>query len=209
MLLGAACLFVNPARTGLPPQKKGMVLRKKYWLFYALTFIAGARRQIFGAFAVFMLVQKFGYSLQGVTALFVANNLINFYMGPLIGRAINRFGERRVLTIEYSALFLIFVGYAVVDSATIAAVLYVLDNVFFNFAIAIRTFFQKIADNEDIAPSSAVGFTINHITAVVVPVIGGAVWLMNYRWVFAGAAALSLVSLGLAQLVRTDVADAE
>jgi hypothetical protein len=80
-------------------------------------------------------------------------------------------------------------------------VLYVLDHVFFNFAIAINTFFQKIADPGDIAPSMAMGFTINHIAAVVLPAVGGLLWLIDYRIPFIAGAGLSVISLMLVQCI--------
>ena len=105
----------NPEQTDLAPQRKKMIIRKKYWLFYFLTFMAGARRQIFIAFAVFLLVKRFEYSVQEVTILFVANNVIKYYLSPLIGRSILRFGERKVLSLEYASLIFVFVAYAFVD----------------------------------------------------------------------------------------------
>ena len=78
-----------------------MILRKKYWLFYFLTFMAGARRQIFVAFAVFLLVKKFGFTVQEIAVLFLINNVINYFLSPFIGRCIVRFGERSVLSVEY------------------------------------------------------------------------------------------------------------
>ena len=131
------------------------------------------------------------------------NNAINSFLSPMIGRAVNRFGERRVLTLEYASLFFIFLGYAFTDSKLLVAGLYILDHIFFNFAMAIRSFFQKIADPRDIAPSMAVGFTINHIVAVVIPILGGLLWMVDYRIPFVGGAVLSLVSLGFVQCIRT------
>ena len=193
----------NPSRMDIVPQHKQMVFRRKYGLFYFLTFMAGARRQIFMAFAVFLMVKKFGYTLQEVTLLFVVNNAVNFFLSPLIGQCIIRFGERRVLSLEYSSLFFIFLAYAVVESRLAVAVLYVLDHIFFNFAIAIRTYFQKIGDPRDIAPSMAVGFTINHIAAVVLPAAGGLLWMVDYRIPFLAGAGMSLISLAAVQLIRT------
>lgn len=195
------CLFQDPSSTEIPVQHKKMIFRSKYWLFYALTFIAGARRQIFVAFAVFLLVKKFDYSIQAIAALFVINNVINYFVNPIIARSVNRFGERKVLTLEYTSLVLIFVAYAYTDSPIVGGILYVLDNIFFNFTIAIKTFFQKIADPKDISPSMAVSFTINHIAAVFVPALGGIAWMQDYRIVFLGAAALAGVSLILSQFV--------
>ncbi|HDS15930.1 MAG TPA: MFS transporter [Proteobacteria bacterium] len=193
----------KPMDTSLPPQHKRMILRKKYRLFYFLTFMAGARRQIFIAFAVFLMVQKFKFSVREVAILFLVNNAINFYLSPMIGKAIVRFGERRVLSLEYSALILVFLGYTLVQSKMALAGLYILDHIFFNFAIAIRTFFQKISDPRDVAPSMAVGFTINHISAVLIPALGGLIWMIDYRLVFFAGAGMSLISLLASQLINT------
>ncbi len=197
--------FQNPTDKSLPVQKKRMVVRKKYWLYYTLTFLAGARRQIFVAFAVFLLVKHFKFSVQEVTFLFILNNLINYFLSPLIGKAIIRFGERKVLSTEYFSLIFVFTAYAFVQSKGLVALLYILDHIFFNFSIAIRTYFQKIGDPQDIAPSMAFGFTVNHIAAVVIPAIGGLLWMIDYKIPFLFGAALSGASLILIQYIRVPV----
>ncbi len=194
--------FQNPTDKSLPVQKKRMVVRKKYWLYYTLTFLAGARRQIFVAFAVFLLVKHFKFSVQEVTFLFILNNSINYFLSPLIGKAIIRFGERKVLSTEYLSLIFVFTAYAFVQSKELVALLYILDHIFFNFSMAIRTYFQKIGDPQDIAPSMAFGFTVNHIAAVVIPAIGGLLWMIDYKIPFLFGAALSAASLILIQYIR-------
>jgi hypothetical protein len=198
-------LIQDPSDMTIIPQRKKMIIRKKYGLFYFLTFMAGARRQIFMAFAVLLMVQKFKYSVQEVTILFVVNNIINYYLSPLIGRSIIRFGERKVLSLEYLSLIFLFMAYAVTGSKLIVAFLYILDHIFFNFSIAIRTYFQKVGDPKDIAPSMAVGFTINHIAAVFLPALGGLLWMIDYRIPFISGAIMSLVSLIAVQMIRTPI----
>jgi hypothetical protein len=195
----------DPTGKEIVLQRKNMIVRKKYWLFYFLTLMAGARRQVFMAFAVLLMVQKFEYSLQEVTILFVVNNIINYYLSPLIGKSIIRYGERKVLSIEYFSLIFVFLAYAATTSKLMVAALFILDHIFFNFSIAIRTFFQKIGDPRDIAPSMAVGFTINHIAAVFLPAIGGFLWVIDYRIPFVGGAVMSLISLFAVQMIRTPV----
>ncbi len=192
----------DPANHNIVPQHKKMIFRKKYWLFYFLTFMGGARRQIFMAFAAFLLVKKFQFSLHEVTVLFVINNLINYFLSPIIGKSIIRFGERKVLSLEYSSLIFIFLAYAAVGSKTLVALLYIFDHIFFNFSIAIRTYFQKIGDPRDIASSMAVGFTINHVAAVFLPAIGGMLWMIDYRIPFVAGACMSLISLIAVQQIR-------
>ncbi len=202
IIVGTWGFSQKPAQFAIPIQRKKMILRKKYSLYYFLTFMAGARRQIFVAFAIFLLVEKFSYSVQAVTVLFILNNFINYFLSPYIGKAIIRFGERKVLSLEYGSLIIIFVAYAYTESKYVVGLLYVLDHIFFNFSIAIRTYFQKIGDKRDLAPSMAVGFTINHIAAVVIPVIGGLIWMADYKIVFLAASFLSGISLLATQFIR-------
>ncbi len=203
VIVGIWGILQNPTRKGLPVQHKKMILKKKYWLYYFLTFMSGARRQIFVAFAVFLLVKKFEFSIQDITMLFILNNTINYFLNPLIGKAIIRFGERRVLSLEYFSLIMVFIGYAFVESRSVIAVLYVFDHIFFNFSMGIRTYFQKIGDPKDIAPSMAVGFAINHIAAVIIPAIGGLMWILDYRILFIAGAIMSAVSLLFVQFIKS------
>ncbi len=180
-------------------QTSSLVLKKRYWLFYALQFFSGARRQIFMVFAAFLMVEKFGYSAAQVTILFLVNYVFNWLFAERIGSLIGRIGERAALTIEYVGLVFVFTAYAFVENAYLAAALYVIDHMFFALAIAINTYFQKIADPEDIASSAGVSFTINHIAAVVVPAALGLVWVVSHSAVFLVGTAFALCSLILSQ----------
>jgi predicted MFS family arabinose efflux permease len=194
LLMWAA--FTFPAFESHTQQTTKIVLRKRYWLYYALTFMSGARRQIFTVFAGFLMVEKFGYSAADITLLFLVNYLFNFLFAKKIGRFIGVVGERKALVFEYVGLIGVFVGYALVTNAQWAAALYVIDHLFFALALAIKTYFQKIADPADMASTAGVAFTINHIAAVVIPVMFGFIWLVSPASVFyigAGMAAVSLL----------------
>jgi predicted MFS family arabinose efflux permease len=185
-------------------QRKTLVLRRRYWLYYALIFMQGARRQIFMVFAGFLMVEKFGYSVADIAVLFFINGVINIVWAPQIGKLIGRIGERRALTMEYIGLIAIFAGYAIVENATIAAGLYILDHLFFAMAIAMKTYFQKIADPADMAPTAGVSFTISHIVAVFLPALYGLIWLIAPAAVFLTGAGLAGISLLLARNIPTD-----
>jgi hypothetical protein len=102
---------------------------------------------------------------------------------------------------EYAGLIIIFTAYAFVEVAWVAATLYVLDHILFAMAIAIRSYFQKIADPADIASTAGVSFTINHIAAVVIPASFGIIWLYSPSVVFLAGAGMAALSLLLARLV--------
>jgi len=183
------------------PQHKKMILKRRYSLYYLLTFFSGARRQIFVVFAGFLMVEKFGYSVAQITALYMLNHVINFFLAPKIGAWIGRVGERKALTLEYIGLIFVFTGYALVESNTIAAGLYVVDHLFFAMAIALKTYFKKIADPQDLAGSAGVSFSINHIAAVIIPALFGLIWLIDNSLVFYAGVVLAGCSLVLSQWV--------
>ena len=198
-LLVIAMWLGFPVFQSVTPQRKHLVLRKRYWLYYALTFMGGARRQIFTVFAGFLMVEKFGYSVSEIAALFLINHLFNWAFAGRIGRIVGRIGERRALTFEYCGLFCVFTAYAFVDDAFWAGALYVADHLFFSLAIAIKTYFQKIADPADMASTAGVAFTINHIAAVFIPILFGLVWLVSPMLVFLMGSGMALISLFLAR----------
>jgi len=190
--------IVFPEFKGKTAQNKKLVLRKRYWLYYALTFMAGARRQIFIVFAAFLMVEKFGYSAANITLLLMVNYLFNWLFARKIGKIIGIIGEQKSLILEYAGLILIFIGYALVENSHFAAVLYVLDHIFFALALARKTYLQKIADPADLASTAGVSFTINHIAAVVIPVSFGLLWASSPAIVFYAGAAMVFASLLLA-----------
>ena len=197
-------LLLASAFKQFPPlteQSKKFIIKKRYWLYYALTFFSGARRQIFVVFASFLMVEKFHYSVAEISALFLINYVFNWLFAAKIGKLIAYFGERSVLIFEYLGLIILFIAYGLVENSTIAASLYVIDHLFFALAIAIKTYFQKIANPEDIAATAGISFSINHIAAVVIPVLLGLVWIVNPSWVFYCGAGFALCSLGLSFLI--------
>ena len=187
------------------PQIKKFILRRRYWLYYALQFMSGARRQIFVVFAGFMMVEKFGFEVHEVTALYMINLVANMIFAPLMGRAVAVFGERNALGFEYIGLTLVFAAYGGIYlfgwGVLLAATLYVLDHLFFALALALKTYFQKIADPGDIAPTAAVAFTINHIAAVFLPAGLGYLWLVSPGGVFVLAAGMAMTSFALAMMI--------
>ena len=203
--MAVACMIIYPQFQSPIPQHKTMVLRKRYWLYYALQFMAGARRQIFMVFAGFMMVERFGFAVHELTALYLINLAFNMVLGPVFGKVVARFGERNTLIFEYVGLALVFFAYGGIYmfgwGVILAGTLFVVDHLFFSLAFALKTYFQKIADPADIAPTAAVAFTINHIAAVGLPVMLGLVWLISPILVFVMASLMALTSLALAFLI--------
>jgi uncharacterized membrane protein len=121
VLAGIWGFMQDPTHKNIAPQRQKMILKKKYSLYYILTFLSGARRQIFMVFSVFLLVKFFHFTVQEMTFLFIINNLVAWILNPLIGKAIVKFGERRISSIEYIGVIIIFLVYAFTTSKYLAA----------------------------------------------------------------------------------------
>lgn len=201
LALAMIMYFGCPRFTGEAEQHKTMVLRKRYWLYYLLTFLSGARRQIFIVFAGFLMVEKFGFSVGQMSLLFLVNGVLTIYLAPRIGRLVGYWGEKRTLSLEYAGLVVIFTAYAFAESAWFASLLYILDHVFFAMAIALKSYLKKIADPADMAATAGVSFSINHVAAVVLPFALGLVWVASPPLVFLIGALFALASMLLSQLV--------
>jgi len=200
---GVALLFLKQGQEGLPPRRQ-VVLRRRYWLYYTLSFLMGSRRHIFTTFAIFLLVREYGISVQVTATLFLINSLINTYVMQLLGKLVNRWGERLMLSLAFGMLIFVFLGYAYVTFLPFLFVLFVVDNVLFGFNLALTTYFQKIAVTpEELTSNLSIGQTINHVAAVVVPVAGGAVWeLFGSRAPFLAGMGIVFISLVLTQFMR-------
>jgi len=204
-VIGVFCWFAYPEFRGRTVQNDTIVLRKRYWLYYVLQFMAGARRQIFVVFAAYMMVERFGFDVHEVTALFLINYVANMIFAPIMGGVVKRFGERNALVFEYAGLTVLFCAYGGIYmfgwGVVFAACLYVIDHFFFALSIALKTYLQKIADPADLAPTAAVAFTINHIGAVLLPAMLGYLWLFSPASVFGVAAGIAVISLCLSLLI--------
>lgn len=210
VVIAVAAWFIFPQFDAPVAQHRKMILRRRYWLYYALQFMAGARRQIFIVFAGFMMVERFGMAVHEVTALFIVNYVANMAAGPFIGGWIGRFGDRNMMLVQYAGLLMVFLAYGGIYAfgwgVVVASVLYVLDHLFFAMNITLKTYFQKIADPADIAPTAAVAFTINHIAAVFLPAALGYMWVASPGGGFVLAAGMASVSLGLSCLIPREPA---
>ena len=159
--------------------------------------MGGARRQIFVVFAAFLMVEKFEFSVGEISLLLLANAAINVVLAPKIGRLIHKFGERKALTLEYLGLIFVFSILIILSSIFVCRGPLIL----LALAIAIKTYFQKIADPADIASSAGVSFSINHIAAVFIPAALGMVWIWSHSLVFYIGACFALASLIAAQYI--------
>jgi predicted MFS family arabinose efflux permease len=193
--------FQGPVR-----QRAGLVVRRRYGLYYALTFMSGARRQLFMAFGGFLLVKKFGYSVADMAVLMLVTSSSNTFFAPRLGRLVQKWGERNTIMLENAVLICVFIGYAMTDNPHLAACLFIIDGIFFTLILAQKTYFQKIGDPADMAATASVAFTINHIAAVAIPVSFGLIGTVNYSIIFWLGAGIATTSLMLSLLVPLDPA---
>ena len=179
------------------------VIRKRYWLFYLLSFLQGCRKQIFITFAIFALVKVYGTNRDMIIKLILINQIIIFIFSPIMGQLVDKLGERIMLSASYLGLALVFIGYATLKNINYLYVLYCIDNFLFVGGIALTTYLNKITTPKDLKPTLAMGVTMNHIAAVTSPLIGGLIWMkFGYQIIFISGAAFALISLVFTQWLR-------
>jgi predicted MFS family arabinose efflux permease len=203
VLAGAVALLFMRDKQVAPRTR--LVVRRRYGIYYALTLLDGSRRQIFMTFAVFLLVKVYHLDVQHITALLIFNSIVTTLATPIIGRLIDRYGERRLLALNYACLIVLFAGYALVHNLIVLGVLYCVDNAFFAFSLGINSYLGRIAPPEEVTPSLVMGSTVNHIAAVGVPVMGGLLWsTIGYQVTFLAGAATCLLSVLAALAIRIE-----
>jgi MFS family permease len=200
-LVGAAATFAIGKDIGAAPTRR-LLWKREYRLYYLLTLLEGCRKQIFLTLAVLVLVKIHNTPVHHIAAMMILYNFANWFGSPVVGRAIDRFGQRPIMTINYAGVMLVFIGYSVFGRWPILYALYCMDNLFNVFNIALTTYLKRIAPPEDIAPSLAMGMTANHLASVIVPLVACYVWEhVDYRIPFVFGSMIALCSLIAAQFV--------
>ena len=201
MAVAAVAMFAVRRDIG-HPDKPRFVWKRRYRLYYALTFLEGCRKQVFFTFALYALTKVYHTHLRTIALLMVVNGVVNIFGAPRVGRLIDRIGERKILLVSYASLILVFIGYAQIRHAHVLYILYCLDNLFYLSTTCLTTYLQKIAEPQDVMPSLSMGVTLNHTAAVLVPLIGGFLWAsLGYPVTFLGGAVVVAISLSLAARV--------
>jgi len=212
LVAGAAGLLAAAACLGIPRNMKTpgprLVFRRKYALFYLLNFLEGWGKQIFVAFAGFMLVRMHGADLSTMLILWIGIQAFGWVASPPVGRLIDRVGERRTLVFYFACLILFFIGYAVIQNKFVLYAVYVVNGAFVVFSMALTTYVNRIAPPREHTPTLSMGVAMNHVAAVFMPIVGGLLWkFAGYQWTFfVGAAAAALSVLAALRLPRHEPA---
>ncbi|MEE9443041.1 MAG: MFS transporter [candidate division Zixibacteria bacterium] len=198
ILIGLYLVLALPPNRG-KQEKRKVRIRRKYWLYYSLSFLRGCRRHIFTTFAIFLLVKNHNLDITVVSIIMLANNFITIFTNRYLGVLNDRYGEKFVLVGCSFFLIFIFCGYAFVSLLPMLIALYVIDNILFGSSIALKSYIRKISTEEDLTGCLSFGMTSNHITAVVIPIAGGVMWSMfGYQVTFLAGALIVLIDLLLA-----------
>ena len=204
VLGGAALLFIR--RSTRIAGERSFVFRRQYFLYYLLNFLQGCRKQMFITFAIFALVKIHGMPVETTMILVLINQSLITLTGPMMGRMIDKLGERVMLSVSYLVLIFVFLGYAMVENRETLYALYCIDNLIFFGSIALTTYIHKIAPEEDLKPTISMGITMNHVAAVIAPVAGGLAWhFFGYQVIFFCGAALAFASLICSQWINTEI----
>lgn len=184
--------------------KTSLVIRKEYALFYWLNILFGTRKQIFLTFAPWVLVTVFDQPVRVVAVLLFIGGVIGIAFNPLLGRAIDRLGERKILMAEAVVLIFVCLGYGFSErlfskdtAFIVASACFVTDQLLMSVGMARATYIKKIAlKPEDVPATLAMGVTIDHLFSIAVAMISGILWVtIGYEFVFLMGACIALTNL--------------
>lgn len=199
-VLGAYFCLRIPRDIRAPGQP--LVFRRKYWLYYLMCFLEGWRKQIFLAFAGFYLVKEFKLSVETMLWLWAAIQVVSWLAAQHVGRLVDRIGERKVLMLYYASVTAVFCGYVFVRDIRVLSVLLVIDNTFFLLAMALTTYVRRIAPVEEHTATLSMGVAMNHVAAVMMPLLGGwLAWRLGYKATFAAGIIAAVLSIFVAAMI--------
>jgi len=180
----------------MAPKRQPIVWSRHYHLYYWICLLDGARQQIFFSFGTWVLVNRFGLRVQDIVLVLLAVTFAGMFTAPRLGRAVDRYGERRILSVVNIAFIIALAGYAVADSVVMAGVFYCVYVVITPVAfIGGSTYLRKICAPQDLSASLAMGLTIAHATAIAVPVVTGFILnFVGYRIPFFIACGVAVVA---------------
>jgi predicted MFS family arabinose efflux permease len=184
--------------------RQRLLFRNQYWRYYGLMLLDGGRRQVVQTFALLILVREFHVDYRAVAVLLLVNNALTMAAAPVVGHWTDRFGERRILSVYYSLVAVVFFAYTQIEGVSALAGLprewlfygiFALDNLLFTGSVGIQTYIRHTAPREELSASLAMGLTWNHVAAVTVPLAAGWIWEnQGYQRIFLYGIGLALMS---------------
>ena len=204
LILAALLILKLPTHIGATEtEQPRLLLKQRYWLYYVLTFLQGSRKQILDTFGMLVLVNNFGLRVQNISLLLLISSTVNMISGPYVGHLIDRFGERRMVSLSYVLLAVCCIGFAIVHTVWTLAFLLIVIRLLVMFGIGLSTYVRRISSVEELTPTLSAGISINHITSVAMPLVAGILLpTIGYEGIFWGAAALIILSIPFAMALK-------
>ena len=209
-IAAAVMMFLMKPEKSAPP-RAFLKLRREYSVFYSLAVLSGMRKQIFITFAPWVIVTIFNKPTQTIATLMTIGGVIGILFQPLLGKAIDRFGERIILTSEAVMLIFVCLGYGFSRSVLpentafiVVCVCYLLDQMLFSVSMARSTYIKKIAlDPADIQPALSASISIDHVFSISIALLGGVIWnRFGFQYVFLVGMLIAAVNFFVARQIK-------
>ncbi|MDD4122459.1 MAG: MFS transporter, partial [Eubacteriales bacterium] len=190
--------------------KKRFVFRKEYYLFYIMSIVNGARKQITLTFVPWLIIDVFQQPVTTLTMLFFIVCVINIFFKPWFGSLIDKRGERYAMQLEAIIMFAACIGFIFAKqlfsfstALIIVGICYVIDKLMESASMARATYAKRLSrDPSEVARTLSMGLSMDHVVSMMIPVLAGYVWYSNgadgYRYVFIGALFISLLNFFIA-----------
>lgn len=209
---GILFLFMHEGRA--IKSTKRFVFKKEFKLYYGLSLVNGARKQITLTFLPWLIIDTFGQPVTTIALLFFIICVINVFFKPFLGGFIDKFGERLTLRLEAVLMGFVCIGLAIAKSLfpfevalVIVSVCYIVDSMLLSASMARATYIKKMSkEASEVTRTLSMGLSIDHVISMFIPILAGYVWYANgpsgYIYVFLGGIVLSVMNYFLASKIK-------
>ena len=191
--------------------KSRFYFRKKYTKYYMLEVFYGARKQVFFTFGPYVLILFYKANTAVISILYAVSAVVCFFMAPVVGRIIDKFGYKIVMIMDTIILVAVCFFYGFAHrifpqnvAFIVCCVNYVLDSVISLASMASSVYVQDISESEDETRATlSTGISVNHMITILIALFGGWIWqTLGMETLFIISAILGLCNSAYAATIK-------
>ena len=162
-------------------------VRRRYLPYYIVTAVYGFQKRMRLVFAPWVIIELLSMGADTVALLGIAAYFCGGWVAPLIGKFLDRYGVQKGLVLESAGVAGVFASYILI---------FLTDH--FN-SVHVMLMRELSESPADVMENLSFGLSVDHVLAVTVSGLLGAVWkYVGPQYVFLLGAAVCTVHLGVA-----------
>lgn len=220
LFLLAAILFIYLVKiTGDKPEKRkvSFLYRKEYNLYYILTILNGAQKQVFLVYGPWVLIQILNKGVEAVVLPTIIGLFLAIFFVRVVGKLVDKFGVKALLFVDAFSFIFVYLLYGFITlgfengllpligiPVIIVNVIIIIDIMSMEMGM-VRTLYLKtiLVEENDLSRTISLGVSLDHVVSLTMAVAAGFVWYyLGSYYVFFGIGVLSITNVIVAFKVK-------